>query len=271
MKKSIIKMVFSFFTTVVLCAQLVSCQRSGLPLTSDNFPKDFVNSFFENYRLVDPQLAYVTASPWEVEIKVDSDNKLYLSLIDNVDKAQFLSVTERRAFYMGAPSYSLFVYQTPDAPTPMKDWTIKSIRVIEMSPIAETKENALLFSEKFMDSLLESSTVLHTYDNDTGSAFLDMIKNAYLKAETFKLGTTSIKQVDKRTDYSQPSRFCLLLIEFNESNDIIWHSYLYEDSDNIYFECTTYTADDVDRKGLSLAKISDEYLAEMRELIEKPS
>ena len=78
MKKSIIKIVFSFFTTVVLCAQLVSCQRSVLPLTSDNFPKDFVNSFFENYRLVDPQLAYVTASPWEVEIKVDSDNKMYL-------------------------------------------------------------------------------------------------------------------------------------------------------------------------------------------------
>lgn len=129
MKKLLVLLVI-----LVLCIQLFSCNRNRLPLTSDNFSKDFVNSFSDNYRLVDPQLAYVTASPWEVEIKAKDDqdaDRLYLSLIDNVDKAQFISVTERYDVYMGAPGYSLFVYQAQNAPTPMKDWTIKSIKILE--------------------------------------------------------------------------------------------------------------------------------------------
>ena len=64
---------------------------------------------------------------------------------------------------------------------------------------------------------------------------------------------------------SSCSRYSLL-IEFNESDNIIWHSYLFEDSDNIYFECTTYDADDVKRYGFSMAKISEEFVEEIRDL-----
>ena len=258
------KKVLMLLLVIVLCAQFFSCKRSNLPLTSDNFSKDFVNSFSDNYRLVDPQLAYVTASPWEVEIKVNNDERLYLSLIDNVDRTHFVSATERVDYYMGAPSYEVFVYQTSDAPIPMKDWTIKSIRVLEVTPIAETKENALSFSERFMEALLSSSTVLHTYDNNNGSDFLDMIKRAYLTAETLQ----SHPGIIRGTDSNQPNylRYYSLLIEFNESDNIIWHSYLFEDSDNIYFECTTYNADDVERYGFSMAKISEEFVEEIRGL-----
>ena len=259
------KKVFMLLLVIVLFTQFFSCQRNNLPLTSDNFSQDFVNSFLDNYRLVDPQLAYVTASPWEVEVKVDNDERLYLSLIDNVDKAHFVSVTERVAYHMGPPSYMVFVYQTADAPKPMKDWTIKNIRVLEVTPIAETEENALLFSENYMEALLASSNVLHTYNNDNGLDFLDMIKSAYLTAETLQ----SHPGIIKGTDSSQPDylRYYSLMIEFNESDNIIWHSYLFEDSDNIYFECTTYNADDFKRYGFSMAKISEEFVEEIRGLI----
>ena len=263
MKKVVVLLVI-----LVLCTQLFSCQTNSLPLTSDHFPKDFVNSFSDNYRMVDPQLAYVTASPWEVEIKGDNDERLYLSLIDNVDKAHFVSATEREDYYKGAPSYSVFVYQTSDAPTPMKDWTIKSVKVLEVTPIADTKENALSFSEKYMEALLASSTVLLTYDNGNGSDFLDMIKSAYSTAETLQ----SHPGIIRGTDSNHPDylRYYSLLIEFNESDNIIWHSYLFEDSDNIYFECTAYGADDVERKSFSMAKISEEFVEEIRRLIESP-
>ena len=258
------KKVFMLLLVIVLFTQFFSCQRNNLPLTSDNFSQDFVNSFSDNYRLVDPQLAYVTASPWEVEIKIDNDEKLYISLIDSVDKAQFVSVTEREDYYMGAPSYNVFVYQTSDAPTPMKDWTIKSIRVLEVTPIAETKENALLFSENYMEALLASSNVLHTYDNDNGSDFFDMIKSAYSTAGTLKSHPSIIRE----TNSNQPDylRYYSLLVEFNENDNIIWHSYLFEDSDNIYFDCTIYDADDIERNGFSMAKIDEKFVEEIRGL-----
>lgn len=261
MKKSLL-LLFIF----VLCTQLFSCNSNNLPSTSDNFSQDFMNSFFDNYRLVDPQLAYVTASPWEVEIKVDSDEKLYLSLIDNVDKAQFVSVTERTAFYMGPPSYRLFVYQTSTAPVPMKDWTIKSIRILEVPAFVESEDNVLLHSKNYRENILASSTVLHTYDNNS-SDFFDMIKNAYSMAETAELLSSPITYTEKTTE-DHMLHFYSLLIEFNESDSIIWHSYLFEDSDNIYFECTTYDAEDVERDGFSLAKIDDKYVEQIRGLID---
>lgn len=264
MKKLLVLLVI-----LVLCTQLLSCNSSNLPLASDTFPKDFVNSFSDNYRLVDPQLAYVTASPWEVEIKTKDNqyaDRLYLSLIDNVDKAQFISVTERHDYYMGPPSYSVFVYQAPNAPTPMKDWTIKNVRVLEVTLIADTKEDAISFSEKYMKTLLDSSNVLHTYDNDNGSDFLNMIKSTYLTAETLQ----SHPGIIRGTDSNQPDylRYYSLLIEFNESDNIIWHSYLFEDSDYLYFKCTTYDEDGVERNGFSMAKIGDEFVEEICGIID---
>ena len=258
------KRVFVLLVILVLCTQLFSCNSNNLPLTSDNFPKDFVNSFSDNYRMIDPQLAYVTASPWEVEIKFNSDERLYLSLIDNVNKAQFISGTERKDYYKGAPSYSVFVYQTSDSPIPMNDWTIKSIRFLEITPFADTKENVLLRSEKYMETILASSTVLHTY-NDNDSDFFHMIKSAYSTSETFERRPSMIRG----TNSNQPDylRYYSLLIEFNESDNIIWHSYLFEDSDNLYFDCTTYDADNVERKSFSMAKIDSEYVEELRKLI----
>jgi len=269
MRGVFMKKIVVFLLIFVLCTQLFSCNSSNLPLTSDNFSQEFVDTFLDNYRLVDPQLAYVTASPWEVEIKVNNDEKLYLSLIDSVDKAHFVSVTERTVLYMGPPSHLVYVYQTSAAPSPMKDWTIKSIKVLEVKPITEAEESAVSLSEKYIDTLLASSTVLHTYDNDNGSDFLDMIKNAYSTAEALP----SHPGIISGTDSNQPNslHYYSLLIEFNESDNIIWHTYLFEysdNSDNIYFECTTYDTDDVERYGFSMAKISDEFVEEIRGLIE---
>lgn len=270
MKKLLVLLVI-----LILCIQLISCNRNRLPLTSDNFSKDFINSFSDNYRLVDPQLAYVTASPWEVEIKAKDDqdtDRLYLSLIDNVDKARFISVTERYDYYMGAPSYSVLVYQTPDSPTPMKDWTIKSIKILETTPFADSEENVLLLSEKYMETLIASSAVLRTYDNDNGSDFLDMMKNAYSTAEKFERYQSPATRVTRSSGQPSDLNYLIknysLLIEFNECDNIIWHSYLCEDSENLYFECTAYGVEDVERKGFSIAKINDEYKAEIHSLIE---
>lgn len=251
---------------IALCTQLFSCNNDNLPLTSDNFSQDFVNSFFDNYRLVDPQLAYVTASPWEVEIKIDNDEMLYLSLIDDVDKGHFVSVTEQIKFYMGAPGYRVCVYQTSAAPTPMEDWTIKSIRVLEVVPFRDNKNDVILRSENYMENMLTSSTVLHTYDNNNDSDFFDTVKDAYSMAETAELFSSSVTYMTKATEYT--SHQYSLLIEFNESNNIIWHSYLLKDSDNIYFECTTYDAEDVERENFSLAKIDDRYAEQILDLID---
>lgn len=225
--------------------------------------------------MVDPQLAYVTASPCEVEIKAKDNqdaDRLYLSLIGNVDKAQFISVTEQYDYYMGAPSYSVLVYQTPNSPTPMKDWTIKSIKIIETTQFADSEENVLLLSEKYMETILAYSTVLHTYDNGNDSDFLDMIKNAYSTAEKFEWYQSPAGRVKRSrgqpSDLNSSIEYYSLLIEFNECDNIIWHSYLCEDSENLYFECTTYDVEDVERKVVSIAKIDDEYKEEIRGLIE---
>lgn len=148
----------------------------------------------------------------------------------------------------------------------MKNWTIKSIKVLEVTPIAETKDNALSLSERYMETLLASSTVLHTYDNGNGSDFLDMIKSAYSTAETFERRPFLIRGTNSnQLDYL---RYYSLLIEFNESDNIIWHSYLFEDPDNLYFDCTTYDADNVERKSFSMAKIDEEFVEEIRGIID---
>lgn len=252
----------------LLCISLLSCRSNTLPLTSDNFQKDFVSSFFDTYHMVDPQLAYVSASQWEIEIKTNgahSRDSLYLALIDNVDKAQFVSGIERNGAYMGAASYYIYVYQNADAPSPMKDWTIKSIRILEITPFANAYEDVLVRSKKYMDTIISSSVVLQTYDRDNNPQFVDMIRSAYAEPVTQELLTSVIRG----TNDEQPDllRYYLLLIDFNESKDIIWYSYLLEDEDNIYFECTSYAVDNVERRGHSMAKINDEYAKKIWELI----
>ena len=122
----------------------------------------------------------------------------------------------------------------------------------------------MLFSENYMEALLASSNVLHTYDNDNGSDFFDMIKSAYSTAGTLQ----SHPSIIRKTNSNQPDylRYYSLLIEFNENDNIIWHSYLFEDPDNTYFDCTIYDADDIERNGFSMAKIDEKFVEEIRGL-----
>lgn len=92
------------------------------------------------------------------------------------------------------------------------------------------------------------------------------IKSAYTVHDT----PQQRPELIRGTDDDDPNylRYYSLLIDFNESESIVWHSYLFTDDDNIYFECTSYDADDIDRKSFSMAIISDEYATEIRGMIE---
>ena len=158
------KKVISLILSILFCFFCSSCDRlmgvkndpPEMPSTSENFDQSFVDSFLQDYRVLDKNLYYLSANPWEVQIKLadmypDSyygKDCFYLATIPGADKNQFVSVTSYTYIYMpgGGPDYSSDLYQHINAPVPMRDWTISSLFLIINSSILSTSACALITS-----------------------------------------------------------------------------------------------------------------------------
>lgn len=159
---------------LVCCILLTSCAPAPLPSSSENFSKKFTQSFENNYLMKDEDLRYVYASPMEAQ----TSSGIRLSLIRGTDKNLFVagSILGEVGIYGDYTSNS-FVYQHKDAPSPMKDWTIKEVRLLDSTyswyySSADETGNSV-------EAAMNSSDVIYTFYPDTDKELIDDIKNAY--------------------------------------------------------------------------------------------
>ncbi len=245
---------------VIVLFVFSSCQFTNLPSSSATFSRSFVKDFFNDYELVDMQLAYRTASPCEVEIlRVPSGGRfdsVLLSQISNTSVLDFVAVTELRSYYLmgGAPHNSTWVYKKADAPNPMADWTVSRVDVLEYSD-RDYQYRSVMSSdgiswhvEDLGQKHISAATVICSFTS-SDSGFFEMVKESYESAKGASewLGNHFFKEVIKKTasyspDKSEPGDrlFYSLLVCFEESEELVWESQLYIYDEVLYFACFSY-------------------------------
>lgn len=221
MKK--ILMLLSF--VLILCIILVSCS-SEYPSTSDNFDADFRRSFPEKYSVKDPHLLFMTASPYEAKM----EDNILLSVIDGVDKNMFVAGAQL-SYFMGKSYEKVYVYQTEDAPTPMKDWTIKNIYLIKSSGNYQYTGDGSNGRINVMQRHLERSEILKLYTryDESEARFIESMKESYLYA----INRPGAASVSPRLGSHQ------LLFTFEECPNIVWISDLWWANGYFFIEVNT--------------------------------
>ena len=224
MKRTIMLLSFA----LMLCVMFASC-GPDLPITSENFDKDFYKSFEEKYSVQDENLLYMTAGPLEVKMK----NSICLALIDGVDKNMFVAGVQYKIL-MGPGHYDqMYIYQTEDAPIPMEDWTIKNICLINTA----TNPNWRYVSDeadakRLMLTCLESNEILKLYTkyDESEARFVESMKETYSKRLL-----VSFPRFDGNYH---------LLFTFEECPNIVWVSTLWWA--NGYFFIEVNSKSDID-------------------------
>lgn len=256
---------------VMICFSLVSCRSDTIPRYSKNFDRDFVDAFEDNYIFCDPQLAYFTASPYEVKLesKKDDVDTLYLSVIDDVDKEFFVACTAIEIRYNGPSSYYNRVYQHSNAPIVMDEWKISKVSLIaSTAPHTSsdtTSTNASSRAEGFIKEFLEASSTLGTFDTSTSLGVLKAIKDAYQNRIFYKNGQADSPSGIRTQDDVWGAVFYSILIQFEENSNIVWNTYLCELEDGVYFECFSYENGTIKRE---YARLDDDFAATVRKLID---
>lgn len=228
--------------SITICISCTSCRVTNLPDHSENFDKKFVESFFENYSLADPQLSYFSASPWEAEIRGDDNRQYLLSCIDETDPAHFVSVSEF-LFFIGAPSATFAVYQSKDAPTPMKDWTISSVSLLAgYLPFTPTDANEVSdedYARKPMEYNLSVSEEIKVFARKEFRDFLNYTAESYETPNPSR--GRNFKSVYKYEEDGLPGQsweeytYYYLLVRFEENSNIVWLTELYHEDGELYF------------------------------------
>ena len=228
--------------SITICISCTSCRVTNLPDHSENFDKKFVESFFENYSLADPQLSYFSASPWEAEIRGDTNRQYLLSCVDETDPAHFVSVSEF-IFFIGTPSVTCAVYQSKDAPTPMKDWTISSVSLLAgYLPFTPTDANAVSdedYARKPMEYNLSVSEEIKIFSRSDSRDFLNFVAESYKNPISSK--GRSFSSIYKYEEDGLPGKsweeytYYYLLVRFEENSNIVWLTELYHEDGELYF------------------------------------
>ena len=260
----------SSIIVVVICFSLVSCRSDTLPRYSKNFDRDFVDAFEDNYIFCDPQLAYFTASPYDVKIesKKDDVDTLYLSVIDDVDKELFVACTAKKIRYIGPTSYYNRVYQHSNAPIVMDEWEISKVSLIASTfPTSSYIEspNPSSRAESFIKAHLETNDVLGTFDPSTAPELFNSIKTAFQNRIFYKNGQADSPSGIRTPDEPFGAIYYSLLIQFEENSNIVWNTYLCEHEDGVYFECYSYENETLKRE---YARLDDDFAATVRKLID---
>ena len=235
------KRMIYFILAILLCFSLCSCR--DYPLTSENFDWDFQENFFDRYFMLDPQLIYMEASPWEIEIigstklspNYSNADRFYLSVIADTPKEEFVAVTER-TWGMGGDGYEYRVFQREDSPVPMRDWTIKSISVfyyIGDHPFPQTLEDHEEWAQNpLQKSLFASGGIIKTYTQEDAPDFLSSFSESYQNTieEGLTGGRNELLSAIKEK-YNTWSVYGLL-VHFEENDNLVWCAELdcYNDS-----------------------------------------
>ena len=264
---------------VILLFVFSSCQFTNLPSSSATFSRSFVKDFFNDYELVDMQLAYRTASPCEVEIlRVPSGGRfdsVLLSQISNTSVLDFVAVTELRSYYLmgGAPHNSTWVYKKADAPNPMADWTVSRVDVLEYSD-RDYQYRSVMSSdgiswhvEDLGQKHISAATVICSFTS-SDSGFFEMVKESYDGA---KMDTEWVEhsyqfnELVKHTATYSPNKseigdrlYYSVLVCFEESEELVWESQLYICDEVLYFACFSYDGQNSQNITKRFARLDDE-------------
>ena len=254
MKK--IKFLLLSILIVAILLPFASCSKNHrslmkIPTQSENFSKEFVDSFFDEYICRDLQLYYLKIEPYEVRIDCDiegvpdsrnSVDYYFLSTIVDVPRDQFIAVTAYSTFASAVlPFYSApYVFQRKDAPTPMKDYTISSVSIVGASSIPLNfytcyyfeREELLNYFEVFLND--QSTIIFSEYTREENLSFVNSLQDSYSRKapdniHVYKLGKPS------------DPVFYYLLFRFEEVENLVWFVPLYWDrEENFYYGFSYY-------------------------------
>ena len=272
------KKILTILLLLTILCHFVSCANASLP--EKIFDSEFKNSFSEKYKLVDTNLKYLSASEFDIKVNnhPTSRGTLHLSKIDDTDINTFVAVSDIDFVVMPGGGYrsNIYVYQSESAPSPMTDWTIQSVVLLNGilygaetdfwdDPFrAETEDISVVLeklAENYMNYYIENSQTLKEYSSSENESFVSGLKLSYQNGS--EDNTKSLKAPykllsDGLYDYS-------LLVRFEENSNIVWHTYLYQLNGKLYMECCPYGEEKY------YVQLSDEINNELIPLIEADS
>ncbi len=232
------KRIISLFLCVILLLAGTSCSLSGLPSSSDNFSKEFLESFPDVYFCEEANTAFISCCAEEASYSYKQSDggslEYSFAIINGIDKEMFVAVKEHHFILMpGGYLPKLKVYQTANSPSPMKDWSIKSISLYESITCNwyEIYDNVSEF--------ISHSRLLIKYKTGESDNIIQAFKEAYDNQNTSEVD--SIYYVTK--DYGDHLlNYYNVLIEFEQSENIVWLSTIMTDTENklLYLDCKKY-------------------------------
>jgi hypothetical protein len=197
-----------------------------------------------------------------------------------VDKSQFLAVTQIDALLLSIDLYvSTCVYQSADAPIPMKDWTIKSVSIFTHDMYTQLdKDNGmyLFFPDEdigydnidtynpqniFKYNLEKKCILMSKYDPVNNASFIQLIKDAYTEG----LSSPQQGNLDKAMDRASDRYF--VLIEFEENDNIFWWSHVYHQNGELYLKCNNYKYHEYKKNQNYYFKLPEELNNEIIEIL----
>ena len=238
---------------ILLCILLSSCAfghddeytLSDVPKTSDNFPKEFVASFFSDYYLYSPNLLYISMHPYEIRIKgiicgrhEANVNHLLIAPIHNMSIENYIAVTHYDYGFL-AMEPSPYVYMMQDSPIPMRDLTVKSVTLIgttaspryfvqkPTSDIETLQDNADDYFNTFLES--EKAVILAEY---TAEEYPDLVGHlqecdAHTIPDDF---STFVIATDNGK--GNPDTAYSLIFRFEETDNLVWMVMLRKKTEN---------------------------------------
>ncbi len=278
MKKVICILILTLLVSLTACS-VEPYSATGVIGYSENFPKDFCDSLYENYPCFDENLYYFSASPWETEFRTDNRNisRVALAQIDGVDRSDFIAVTEISVF-IGADDFSTYIYQSEDAPMPMRDWTIKDITLYVCnwlySPPGKSEEAD--FAQNIMKYHMTRLEEIRVFNRENESEFIDYVRAAYAEPVEGLKGVFNVREEFLNPELgTKDSNGFYLLVRFEESDNIVWLAPVSEKDGMLYLECTVSKSLRTLEESQSYLPLGEKYSQIIAELIgfelEKPT
>ena len=236
----------------LITVSLGSCSAfdSGYPTISENFGSGF--SLSKDYRY-DSQLYYYSAAAPEVEKSnpfFTNETYLRLGIIKDTDPNMFIagvSVNYNNQGGLMPIKHKMSDYDSRAnaiaskyAPVPMRDWTVRSIRLVSLTNTDGAGLTDLLKNEsmsdfdKFAQSPVSSSAV--QVAEFTDEATLQSIKLSYatpIIEEDYRMHGVYMDRSLKYEEDNSTTHF-YLIVDFVENENIFWCSHVFSKDGTMY-------------------------------------
>lgn len=276
MKKIVLILIATILFSFTSCS-FEPYSATGVVGYSEDFPKEFCDSLYEKYPYFDENLYYFSALPWEAEFRVDNKDisRVALAQIEGVDSSDFIAATEISIF-IGAPDFNTRIYQSEDAPMPMRDWTIKDITlyVCNWLYFAPGKSEQADFAQNIMEYHMTKLEQIKVFGRESESEFIDYVKAAYAEPVEGLIGVYGIREEFVNELGTKDSNGFYLLVRFEENDNLVWMAPVSEKDGMLYLECTVSNSLRTLDENQSYLPLGEEYSQIIAELIgielEKP-